>query len=59
MTLSNGKPLDQFPAQRSCIAYGCTALLSRYNPNATCATHGGWTEDKEPRRRARTGVHTS
>lgn len=58
MALSNGKPLDQFPPQRRCVAIGCTARLSRYNPNATCASHGGWTEDKEPRRRSRSGAHT-
>lgn len=58
MALSNGKPLDQFPTARSCKAFGCTARLSRYNPNPTCAAHGGWTEDKEPRRRSRSGVQT-
>ena len=41
MTLNNGRPLDQFSSQRSCGAPGCTARLSRYNPNATCAAHGG------------------
>lgn len=58
MALSNGKPLDQFSTQRCCAAVGCTARLSRYNPNPTCAAHGGWTEDKEPRRRSRSGVST-
>jgi hypothetical protein len=56
MALSNGKPLDQFSAQRSCNAPGCTARLSRYNPNQTCAAHGGWSEDKSPRRRTRAAV---
>lgn len=53
MTLRNGKPLDQFAAQRLCSAPGCMARLSRYNPNTTCAAHGGWAEPKQPRRRSR------
>lgn len=53
MTLRNGKPLDQFAAQRHCAAPGCAARLSRYNPNPTCAAHGGWAEPKQPRRRSR------
>ena len=56
MALSNGKPLDQFSTHRSCNAPGCTARLSRYNPNSTCAAHGGWSEEKAPRRRTRAGV---
>lgn len=51
MTLRNGKPLDQFSASRHCGAPGCTARLSRYNPQATCAAHGGWSEPKQSRRR--------
>lgn len=58
MALNNGKPLDQFAAQRCCAAPGCTARLSRYNPNPTCAAHGGWNEPRQTRRRARRGVTT-
>ncbi|HVM18986.1 MAG TPA: hypothetical protein VM307_03395 [Egibacteraceae bacterium] len=53
MTLRNGKPLDQFSAERSCAAPDCSAMLSRYNPNKTCASHGGWREQPTPRRRSR------
>ena len=59
MTLSNGRPLDQFAEQRNCASPGCSARLSRYNPNPTCAAHGGWTEDKQPRRRSRASLPTS
>jgi hypothetical protein len=51
MTLRNGKPLEQFSAQRLCSAPGCCARLSRYNPNPTCSAHGGWAESRQPRRR--------
>ena len=59
MALHNGKPLDQIAEQRQCVAPGCTARLSRYNPNPTCAAHGGWSEPKRPRRRGRANVATS
>lgn len=51
MSLRNGKPLDQYAEQRSCAAPGCTVNLSRYNPQPTCATHGGWNASKQVRRR--------
>ena len=51
MALGVGKPLDQFSSARECAHPSCTARLSRYNPNPTCAAHGGWTEAKQPRRR--------
>jgi hypothetical protein len=51
MTLNVGRPLDTFAAQRHCTYPGCTVRLSRYNPNPTCATHGGWHEPRVPRRR--------
>lgn len=53
MALGIGKPLDQYSSVRSCAHPECSARLSRYNPNPTCATHGGWSEIKEPRRRQR------
>ena len=59
MALSNGKPLEQFPSERCCIAAGCTARLSRYNPKPTCAAHGGWGEAGPARRRSRAGAPTS
>jgi hypothetical protein len=52
MTLGAGKPLDQFSGQRQCRYPTCEARLSRYNPDTTCAAHGGWDEAK-PSRRAR------
>jgi hypothetical protein len=56
MALRNGKPLDQFAALRQCNVPGCSARLSRYNPNPTCAAHGGWSEQKRPRRRGRANI---
>ncbi len=53
MRLGGGTPLDQFSDGRSCAHPDCTARLSRYNPNPTCAAHGGWARDKTVRRRAR------
>jgi len=51
MSLSSGQPLDRYPAARSCAFPGCVARLSSYNPNSTCAAHGGWQAEKAPRRR--------
>jgi hypothetical protein len=59
MTLNVGKPLDQVTEERRCAATGCTSLLSRYNPNPTCATHGGWSEESAPRRRRSRSATTS
>lgn len=53
MALSNGKPLEQVPGTRSCVHPGCTTRLSRYNPHAHCAAHGGWADAE--RRRQRSG----
>lgn len=53
VSLDVGRPLDTFAARRTCSHPECTVVLSRYNPNPTCATHGGWHEDKTPRRRPR------
>lgn len=51
MTLTSGQPLDRYPAARSCGFTGCAARLSSYNPNSTCAAHGGWQAETAPRRR--------
>jgi len=51
MSLSSGQPLDRYPAARLCAFPGCVARLSSYNPNSTCAAHGGWQAEKAPRRR--------
>ncbi|MDQ3710424.1 MAG: hypothetical protein M3387_14185 [Actinomycetota bacterium] len=53
MALDGGKPLDQYASNRNCTHPQCSARLSRYNPNPTCAAHGGWAENPEPRRRNR------
>jgi hypothetical protein len=53
MTLDIGKPLDQYPSERRCSEPSCSAMLSRYNPNPTCSTHGGWREHSQRRRRRR------
>lgn len=51
VSLASGKPLDHIDGERHCAHPQCSARLSRYNPNATCATHGGWADDKAVRRR--------
>ncbi len=53
MALDGGKPLDQYASDRHCARPQCSARLSRYNPNLTCAAHGGWAESSQPRRRNR------
>lgn len=53
MNVSGGKPLDQYRGDRCCAYPGCDAHLSRYNPDPTCAAHGGWQEEKPARRRRR------
>lgn len=55
MTLNGGKPLERYAGGRACAYPGCAARLSRYNPNPTCATHGGWSEVEQPRRRRHAG----
>lgn len=55
MSLSSGKPMTQFNAARLCAYPGCQTKLSRYNPNACCAVHGGWA-DEEGGRRGRNAV---
>jgi hypothetical protein len=54
VSLSSGSPMEQADAGRSCAHPDCPTRLSRYNPDATCATHGGWSVDPQPRRRRRT-----
>ncbi len=56
MALGSGKPLDQVAGKRLCAYPGCGSQLSRYNPNSTCAAHGGWMQIKEPRRRTPTAA---
>lgn len=36
------RPAAAPTAERSCGYPGCAVRLSRYNPNPTCASHGGW-----------------
>ncbi|CAN5255156.1 hypothetical protein BH20ACT9_BH20ACT9_02170 [soil metagenome] len=50
MSLTNGSPLRQSGAGRTCATPGCTATLSRYNPAAVCSAHGGWTDPASARR---------
>lgn len=53
VSLTSGQPLATFAARRSCSLPGCAAQLSRYNPNDTCAAHGGWREANLTSRRRR------
>jgi len=53
MSVGGGTPLDQYQAERCCSFPSCESRLSRYNPNPTCAAHGGWQEEKPARRRRR------
>jgi hypothetical protein len=53
VSLSSGPPLTQQGDQRMCEHPDCTTRLSRYNPDATCARHGGWIAEAPPRRRRR------
>lgn len=54
MSLSSGAPLEQQGLTRRCDHPDCTTRLSRYNPDPTCARHGGWVAEAAPRRRRRT-----
>jgi hypothetical protein len=40
--LNTGEPLRVYPRQRRCSHPGCDTRLCRYNPDDTCALHGGW-----------------
>jgi hypothetical protein len=51
VALSSGTPLEQSSAGRFCSYPECPTRLSRYNPDSTCAAHGGWAVDPQPRRR--------
>ncbi len=53
MALSSGAPLEQSAVTRTCGHPDCTTTLSRYNPDETCARHGGWIAEAPPRRRRR------
>ncbi len=44
MMMRSGPALNQFDPDRQCAHPACQARLSRYNPNRTCAAHGGWQE---------------
>ena len=44
MAVRSGAALSQFDPNRQCGHPTCHARLSRYNPNSTCAAHGGWQE---------------
>lgn len=56
MSLSSGIPLDQITADRMCAHPDCSTRLSRYNPDSTCARHGGWIAEAPPRRRRRSSA---
>jgi hypothetical protein len=49
MKISTGRPMDTYDQTRQCRHPECTALLSRYNPNETCAVHGGWADEQKRR----------
>lgn len=51
LTLQGGSAIEQFDQGRQCTHPACGAHLSRYNPNDTCAAHGGWREAPQARRR--------
>lgn len=53
MSLQNGRPISQHVdgTPRSCAHPGCSTRLSRYNPNLTCSTHGGWLDADDRRNR--------
>lgn len=51
VSLSSGAPLQQQGGSRLCSHPDCTTRLSRYNPDPTCARHGGWIAEPTPRRR--------
>lgn len=55
VALSSGAPLERATDRRSCAAPDCTTTLSRYNPDVTCARHGGWIAEPTPRRRGKGG----
>ncbi len=55
MSLGVGKRLVQYAVGRRCQYPGCNSRLSRYNPNSTCAPHGGWREDNATVRRRPSG----
>jgi len=39
MTPLRGKAAQAFAAGRICAQIACTTVLSRYNPESTCAVH--------------------
>ena len=51
MSLAGGKPIDRFGNGRVCAHPTCGITLSRYNPNPTCSSHGGWEAPKQRRAR--------
>lgn len=53
ITLRGGVALAQFEEGRRCSHPACDSLLSRYNPNDTCAAHGGWRTEAQRHRRPR------
>jgi hypothetical protein len=53
ISLASGEPLPQQATARSCRHPECSTRLSRYNPDETCARHGGWVAAEPPRRRRR------
>ncbi len=58
MLLGAGKRLQQFAIGRRCQHPGCNSRLSRYNPDTTCASHGGWREDPGQVRRRRSSTRS-
>jgi hypothetical protein len=51
LTVLSGPAIEQFDQGRSCAHPTCNSVLSRYNPNDTCAAHGGWRQDRAVRKR--------
>ena len=49
--LSTGVAMERFGDDRRCVTAGCGALLSQYNPSATCGPHRGWQAPPQRRRR--------
>lgn len=51
IALSSGAPLHAATEARRCAHPECPTRLSRYNPDTTCARHGGWVAEAPPKRR--------
>lgn len=56
IALSSGKPVEQYEVEgrdgpRMCSYPSCDTRLSRYNPNGSCSSHGGWLDTDDRRNR--------